>query len=110
MLYLHKKNHSFSLYRAPGSLRNIGFTIIMGVFWFGSVALYSESSQLIGELGPVIAWPLFMVLIILTSNFWGWRHNEWEGCPASVQRQALLSIAALVVAVLILAYSATLSK
>lgn len=110
MLYLHKKNHSFSLYRAPGSLRNIGFVIVMGVFWYGSVALYSESSLLIGELGPIVAWPLFMVLIILASNFWGWRHNEWEGCPAGVQRQALLSIAALVVAVLILAYSATLSN
>ena len=32
MLYLHKKNHSFSLYRAPSSLRNIGFAIIMGFF------------------------------------------------------------------------------
>ncbi len=109
MLYLHKKNGSFSNYIGPRSGINILLAFMMGLFWFCSLVLYSEASLLIGKLGPVVAWPLFMVLIILTSNFWGWRHKEWTLCSAAIQRKALTAIILLVVAVIALAYSATLS-
>lgn len=109
MLYLHRKNNSFNAYRASGLLRNSIFGIVMGLFWFGSLTIYSKASLLIGSLGPVIAWPLFMVLIILTSNFWGWRHNEWADCRSAIKRNALLSVGTLVIAVIFLAYSANLS-
>lgn len=110
MLYLHRKNASFGVYRKPQLFRNCIFGIVMGFFWFGSLTLYSKASLLIGDLGPVVAWPLFMALIILTSNFWGWRHQEWAGCRPTVKRNALLSVGMLVIAVAILAYSAGLSK
>lgn len=57
----------------------------------------------------VIAWPLFMVLIILTSNFWSWRHKEWEGCSAMIKRRVAASIISLVIAVMVLTYSASLT-
>ena len=78
----------------------------MGLFWCGSLILYSKASQLIGILGPVIGWPLFMAFIILTSNFWGWQQGEWQQAPA--KSKALLSkgIILFVVAVVVLGYSA----
>jgi L-rhamnose-H+ transport protein len=109
MLHLHRKNNSFKAYREPQLLRNAIFGIVMGLFWFGSLTIYSKVSLMIGNLGPVVAWPLFMALIILTSNFWGWRHKEWADCSASVKRNALLAVGILVIAVAILAYSANLS-
>jgi L-rhamnose-H+ transport protein len=108
MLYLHSNNNSFKHYR-QGFFQNNILGIVMAFFWFGSLAIYSKASLLIGSLGPVIAWPLFMVLIILTSNFWSWRHKEWEGCSVEIKRRALLSISALVVAVFILTFSAYLA-
>ncbi len=108
MLMKHHRNNSFWLYREPGNLRNLLLSCVMGTLWFGSLMLYSKSAQLIGSLGPIIGWPLFMVLTILTSHFWGWRHHEWAGCKASIKRLALFSMSCLVIAVIILGYSATL--
>lgn len=109
MLRLHYKNHSFSDYRGPKTWVNIPIAFMMGFFWYFSVVLYSHAALLIGKLGPVAAWPLFMVMIILTSNFWGWRHQEWANCSANIQRKALGAVILLVIAVAILAYSVTLS-
>src|SRR3989338_6739155 len=56
-----------------------GATMFMGACWFFSLILYSAGSLMIGSLGPIIGWPLFMVCIILFSNMWGWRQGEWSG-------------------------------
>lgn len=109
MLYLHKKNNSFQRYRESGLFKNNLLGIVMAFFWFGSLAIYSKASLMIGTLGPVIAWPLFMVLIILTSNFWSWRHNEWAGCSVTIKRRVIASIFSLVLAVMVLTYSASLT-
>lgn len=109
MLYLHARHNSFDIYLQPHFKRHLFFTLLMGVLWFGSIVAYSQAALWIGALGPEIAWPLFMVAIILTSSFWGWRYKEWRGCDARVRRLAILSIVALVIAVVILAFVAGLS-
>ena len=109
MLYLHSKYHSFANYINSRSAMNWILTLIMALCWYTSLMLYSQASLLIGSLGPVVGWPLFMVLIILTANFWGWRHHEWAHAPAAASRQALQAIGLLIIAVLVLAYSASLS-
>lgn len=110
MLYLHSRHNSFACYTKPYFWRYLFFTALMGLLWFGSLVAYSQASLWIGALGPEIAWPLFMVSIILTSSFWGWRYKEWQGCDAKVTRMAIASIAFLILAVLILGYVAGLSS
>ena len=109
MLYLHYKKNSFINYRGPRSRLNVMLALMMGLFWFFSLVFYSQASLLIGSLGPVIVWPLFMVLIILTANFWGWRRQEWAECPSPIKHKASAAIGFLIVAMLLLTYSATLS-
>ncbi len=109
MLYLHGKNTSFNAYKTPNSARNYGFAVIMAILWFGSLIAYSQAALWIGSTGPIVAWPLFMVFIILTSNFWGWKSKEWAGCSADIKRHVFLAMVLLVVAVVILAYSAVLT-
>lgn len=108
MLYRLKKNGSFKNFAKPGLIKYLGVGLVMGILWYGSLGLYSKASMLIGALGPVVGWPLFMVLIILVSNFWGWRHNEWKGCDPSIHRRLLTGILLMVLAVLVLAYSISL--
>lgn len=108
MIYLQHKNGTFSNYRKTNVGKYHLFALIMGAFWYGSLLFYSKASQLIGTLGPLVGWPIFMVLIILTASFWGWKHNEWEHSSAkakSVMRYGLLCLFA---AIIILAYSSTL--
>jgi L-rhamnose-H+ transport protein len=108
-LYLHNKNKSFINYRQEGTGKYHIFAIIMGLCWYSSLIFYSKASQLIGgDLGPLIGWPMFMVLIILVSSFWGWKHKEWEGCgekPKKVMRQGLVY---LILSIIVLAYSSSL--
>lgn len=109
MFYLHSKNKSFEHYQGAPNAYNNFLTLIMAICWWFSLVLYSRASLLIGGLGPVVGWPLFMVLFILVSNFWGWRHREWAHIPQKIAHQALAAIALLVLAVIVLAYSATLT-
>jgi L-rhamnose-H+ transport protein len=106
MLYLHSKNNSFHHYRTQGTINNNFLGFLMAVFWLGSLIIYSKASLQIGSLGPVIVWPLFMVLIILTSNFWAWIHNEWSECSVAIKRRMFLSIITLITAVIVIAVGA----
>jgi L-rhamnose-H+ transport protein len=99
------KNKSLSLYVTQPKPHYYLYVILMGVFWYGSLALYSQSAQMIGHLGPVIGWPLFMVLIILASNFWGWLKKEWKGCSRPVMSRLLIGIILFLVAVVLLGAS-----
>lgn len=109
-LYLHRKNHSFACYKEPGTAIYYVFAIIMGAFWYSSLVLYSKASQLIGDIGPIVGWPVFMVLIILASSFWGWKHNEWEGCSTMVKKIMQRGLFFLVFAIIVLGYSSSLPK
>lgn len=107
MLYLHKKNKSFDCYKIKNTSKYFFFAFIMGLFWFGSLIFYSKASWLIGKFGPIVGWPMFMVLIILTSNFLGWKHKEWEGCGKKTRFVLWIGLAFLILSVLVLAYSLT---
>jgi L-rhamnose-H+ transport protein len=109
MIYLHFKHKSIHLYYHRRSYLNIQFAFLMGLFWFGSLILYSKAALLIGNLGSIVAWPIFMVCIILTSNFWSWREHEWEHAPAQSVTEMYVSLFSMIIAVIILGYSVTLT-
>ncbi len=109
MIVQLNKNKTWGKFSEGGHLSLYSFfTVLMTIGWYGSLLLYSKASQLIGTLGPVIGWPLFMILIILTSNFWGWRYQEWANCSKTTNRTIIYGILAMLVAVVILGYTAYL--
>lgn len=107
MLYLHFKNSSFTSYQQKNIGKYYLFALIMAIFSYGSLLIYCKASQLIGALGPMIGWPMFMVLIILISSFWGWRYQEWRDCGEQAKNAMKLGIGFLVTAVIVLGYSST---
>jgi len=110
MLYLHYKHNSFAMYSLPGVGKYYFFAAIMGVFSYGSLLLYAKATQLMGKLGPIIGWPIFMVVIILTSNFWGWQSNEWRGCSLKAKNILLLGLGFFVLSVITLGYGSAVLK
>jgi L-rhamnose-H+ transport protein len=40
--------------------------------------LYGSAAGILGPLGPVIGWPVYMSAMILAANFWGWLTGEWK--------------------------------
>lgn len=110
-LYLHGKNKSFVNYRQTDTIKYFLFILVMGLCWYGSVLLYSKASKLMGSsLGPLICWPILMVLIILVSNFWGWKHKEWEGCGNKAKKLIKQGLLFLVLSIIVLSCSSIFSN
>ncbi|WP_151193915.1 L-rhamnose/proton symporter RhaT [Cysteiniphilum sp. JM-1] len=76
--------------------------IAMAVMFFESTVCYAKASQILGALGPIIAWPLFMTFIILMSNFWGLKHGEWRNASRAAGIKIISAIILLIVAVITL--------
>jgi hypothetical protein len=81
----------------------------MGVGYWGSLVFFSKASEVIGgDLAPTIAWPLFMVFIILTSNLWSWKSREWEHAGGNAVSKMIVSLVLFVVAIVVFSYSSAL--
>jgi hypothetical protein len=108
-LILNFKNRSFGKLGAAGSGSYWFWLILMGVGYWGSLVFFSKASEVIGgDLAPTIAWPLFMVFIILTSNLWSWKSKEWEHAGRSAGAKMIVSLALFVVAIVVFSYSSAL--
>ncbi|MBN1283646.1 MAG: hypothetical protein JXA24_07750 [Proteobacteria bacterium] len=108
-LALNVKRRSFSKLALPGTGKYWLLAVLMGVGFWGSLIFFSKASQEIGgDLAPTIAWPLFMVFIILTSNLWSWKSGEWKGAGRSAGIRMLASLALFVAAIAVFSYSGTL--
>jgi L-rhamnose-H+ transport protein len=84
--YLLRKNRT--LKRLIGHGAGIGWFCgaLMGFLWFGGQSLYAVGITRMGELGVVIAWPLLMGMIILTSNAAGLLTGEWNDVSNTTKR------------------------
>lgn len=107
-VYLWRKNRSFHLFGATGSGINWAYGFIMGALWMGSSAIYGVAASRIGDMGPVLGWPLFMSVIILTSSGWGFLTGEWKGAGSKAIKVMIGAIALLILGFCTLAYSGTL--
>ena len=81
---------------------NLVLLLMMSVFYVVCMFIFSKSTLELGQYGSVIAWPLFMIFIVLTSNFWGLVQGEWSAASKRAKSFLFMSIILLVLAVLIL--------
>ncbi|AKP72847.1 hypothetical protein [Piscirickettsia salmonis] len=65
-----------NLYNLQLLLKNLFLITVMGILFTGSLALYSLGMYGVDHKGQVIGWPIFIVLIILSSQLWGWVYKE----------------------------------
>ena len=49
----------------------------MAILWSGSNFLYGAGARSLGLLGLVVGWPIFMAVIVLSTNIWGVLKGEW---------------------------------
>ena len=106
--YLWKKNNTARLFSAPGTGRNWLYGALMGGLWFSSTAIYGAVSARLGDIGPVLGWPLFMSAIIIASNTWGFATGEWKGSGSRARNAMVASICFLVLGFAALAYAGRL--
>ena len=76
---LVNKNKAWGLYREKGTGLYYLYTLIMGILWAGSTAIYGMAAASLGKLGPSIGWAILMGVAIFWANILGVFTGEWKG-------------------------------
>jgi len=107
-IYLWRKNRTLHLFTLPGTGINWLFGAIMGSLWLGSTVIYGAATSRMAGMGPILGWPLFMSIIIITSNVWGFMTGEWKGVSRKPLTLMLVGISFLILGFCTLAVGARL--
>jgi L-rhamnose-H+ transport protein len=101
-IYLLCKNKTWGLFTAGGTTpwHWIG-SALMGTLWFGGMSIYGIGTAMMGPLGKVVGWPVFMSVVIVTANVNGLLSGEWKGAKTSSIALAWGGIALLVLAIIV---------
>jgi L-rhamnose-H+ transport protein len=101
--WLMKRNRSGSKFREGYS--HWALAAVMAVLWFGSTLLYGLATSQLGTWGPVLGWPLFMSLIVITATVLGMFTGEWKDGGALPIRIQWTGVTVLVFVIFVLAGS-----
>jgi L-rhamnose-H+ transport protein len=103
-LTMMTKNKTWDTYRNPGFSKAILGAILTGLGFFVAAGIYGQGAFLLGEIGPVVGWPIHLSVVIIISNFWGLKTGEWKGAMGPF-RLVILSVSIFVIACFILGYA-----
>lgn len=77
-VYLLFKNNSWNSFNPINSFKAYRWSVIAGLCWFAALGVYGQGAALLGDIGPVIGWPILLGLSLIISNFWAYRAGEWK--------------------------------
>jgi L-rhamnose-H+ transport protein len=77
--------------------------LAMAMIWAASIGFYAISATALGPLGPSVGWPIFIGLIVVTSNAWGLALGEWRGRARGSVRLMLAGSVVLIAATFLVA-------
>jgi L-rhamnose-H+ transport protein len=99
-LYLLNKNHTWGVYRekSTGAIYFLG-AALMGVLWFSGIMTYGVGADVLGALGGIVGWPMFVSTAIIAGNFWGFLGGEWKGASRTALVYCLTGIGILFLAI-----------
>ncbi len=105
-VYLLVKNKTFKNFFLPGTASNYLRGAMMAVYWFVGMALYTiASANYIGNVGPIVGWPLFLASTIIVSNILGVLTREWKGVSRPAFARMYMGIGGLIAAIVLASLS-----
>ena len=79
--------------------------LLMAVFWFGGIVLYSVGAGKMGSFGLAVGWPAYMAVIVVTAGIVGVLTGEWKGAPRRAFGLQTTGMLLLLLSILLLARS-----
>lgn len=76
--------------------------VMMGLLWAGGIVVYGIGASMGGPYGPVFAFPVMLIVSILTANLVGVLVGEWRAVKSSAKRTMQLGVALMVAAIAVL--------
>jgi L-rhamnose-H+ transport protein len=101
-LFLLMKNRSTGLYLQERTGAYWPLVVVMGALWLGSIVLYGNGVAIIGALGPVVGWPVFMSGAVIASTAWGTLFGEWKNSGRTAKAGMTSGVLCLMTAIIIL--------
>lgn len=103
-IFLLVKNNSWSSFGVVKSGKAYIWAVIAGLCWFAALGVYGQGSALMGEMGPIIGWPMLLGLSLIISNIWAYKSGEWKDA-AKPFGLLMFGLAVLILASVILGYA-----
>jgi L-rhamnose-H+ transport protein len=97
----------WSLFRGTGKGHNALLVLGMSIVWVVSIFLYGASAASLGQLGTSAGWPVFIGMIVITSNAWGVGLGEWKERPRRDMVRMLAGSGVLIAAAFIIGLART---
>jgi len=100
-LHLLRKNRGVMRYCDDGVSLYWLLSILMGVLWFGGHLFYGMGTSMLGSMGPVLGWPAYMSLIVISASGYGFLTGEWRQASMRPIRLQITGVAILCAAVFV---------
>lgn len=104
--FLLSRNRTWADYQKAGTASHWFLAALMGAIWMPSIALYGRAAVMMGDLGSSAGWGLYMGMVILISNVWGFVTGEWRGIHGKPVRLIVIGVVCLLIAIVLIGYGA----
>lgn len=101
---LMTRNGTWGSFKVAGVGKALKWAVIAGLLWFGALGVYGQGSALMGDLGPIIGWPMLLGLSLVVSNIIAYKVGEWKDA-SSAMNIMMAGLAVIILACCILGYS-----
>ena len=101
-VYLLNKNRTWSAFHEGNAFANWPLGLSMGLLWFGGTVVYGIGATVLGALGGIVGWPIFMTIDIIAALFWGAVTGEWSGASRRALAYNWIGVGILLVAIAVI--------
>ncbi len=101
-VYLGRTRGTLKKFRLPSTGYYWLLAVAMGLLWAGGIVIYGLGASMGGAYGPVFAFPVMLIVSILTGNLTGVLLGEWKRATTQAKRTMQLGVVIMVVAILVL--------
>jgi len=64
---------------AGAFVKNVLLAAVMGILWFGSNVAFGAAASMLGDLGTVVGFPIYIIGMVIVANVSGIVQGEWNG-------------------------------
>ena len=101
-MYLMRKDRGWYRYAMRGTGGCWGLTLLMGILFSSSIAIYGIALSGLGYLSASIGWPILMTSSVVTGNICGMATGEWRDVGRKPLLTLLVGLVILVLAICVI--------
>ena len=101
-VYLGRKRGTFRKFTLGGTGYYWLLAVAMGLLWAGGIVVYGLGASTQGAYGPVFAFPVMLIVSILTGNLTGVLLGEWRGVKTRAKRTMQFGVVIMIASIIIL--------